>query len=278
MTKSAINELTAKEWLYRSKSVISKSFSIHEDAWRIRSLNKACKPPQLCKSIVETFSLKDDIVFDPFAGTGGVVLGTQLAGRKVLGCEINADYIRAYRLACVEMAGLFGSFDAEAIKHAYFGKKPSIQDSNLEALGPLVDGSIGMVFTDPPYFDMDSRPKSKRWWKDKGSQARPMEQFGSGLHYKSIDDWESCMASFASGSFLAARNRAYAVCFMEDMYIEGKYVFLTHRLASVMESVGWIPQGEYIWHNEARRPGFFGYPSRMITNRTHTSILFFRKE
>ena len=69
----------------------------------------------------------------------------------------------------------------------------------------------------------------------------------------------------------------YLAYFMEDAYINGRYEFLTHTSAMAVASSGWVPQGEFIWYNEARRPGIFGYPTTMITNRTHASILFFKK-
>jgi len=65
--------------------------------------------------------------------------------------------------------------------------------------------------------------------------------------------------------------------FMEDAYLNGEYIKLTSLSAAEASKAGWSLQGEYIWYNEARRPGIFGYPSKMITNRTHTSILFFKK-
>ena len=81
----SINDLTGSQWLFRSKSVISKSYGRGSFAHKIRRLNKACKPPELCKDIIEVFSHKGDLVFDPFAGNGGIILGAQMAGRKAVG-------------------------------------------------------------------------------------------------------------------------------------------------------------------------------------------------
>lgn len=266
--KNTLNDLTGGEWLFRSKSVIKGNFGNGSFAHSIRrAANKTCKPPELCKTIVEVFTKNGDIVVDPFAGTGGIVLGAQLAGRIAVGCELDPLQVIAYRNACHEIGDLFSDLDLDAISIGDFFEKKWKQE-------PFAD----MVFTDPPYFDMDSRKKSKRWWKGKGSQARPMEPFKEPLaHFKSMEEWIKFMTDFGKRAMEIVKPNKYLAYFMEDAYLDGRYEFLTHLSAMAVASSGWVPQGEYIWYNEARRPGIFGYPSKMITNRTHASILFFKK-
>jgi DNA modification methylase len=265
--KNTLNDLTGGEWLFRSKSVIKGNFGsgTHAHATR-RAANKACKPPELCKTIVEVFTKTGDVVLDPFAGTGGIVLGAQMAGRIAVGSELDENQVKAYRDACQEIGNLWEDLDFDAIKVGNFFERKWKQE-------PFVD----MIFTDPPYFDMDRRKKSKRWWTGKGSQQRPMEPFKNVL-FPTLDDWLKFMAAFGQRSMELSKPGKYLAYFMEDAYLDGKYEFLTHLSSIAVESAGWVPQGEYIWYNEARRPGIFGYPTKMITNRTHASILFFKKE
>ena len=262
-----LNNLTGGEWLFRSKSVIRGNFGSgsHAHATR-RAANKACKPPELCKTIVEVFTKTGDVVLDPFAGTGGIILGAQMANRIAVGCELDQDQVDAYRKACREIGGIFDEIDLDAIATGDFFTRKWKQE-------PFAD----FVFTDPPYFDMDSRKKSKRWWAGKGSQERPMEPFKK-VSFASLDEWLAFMTCFGKRSMQLAKPGKYMAYFMEDAYLNGKYEFLSHLSALAVEMAGWVPQGEYIWYNEARRPGIFGYPSKMITNRTHASILFFKKE
>jgi len=266
--RNTLNDLTCGEWLFRTKSVIKGNFGSGSMAHKTRrAANKTCKPPDLCKDIVERFSRTGQVVLDPFAGTGGIILGTQLAGRIAVGNELDPIQISAYRSACQEIGGLFDTLDTNAIQEGDFFERRWKTE-------PFAD----FVFTDPPYFDMDSRKKSKRWQKGKGNQERPMEPFRSHLaHFHGLDEWLGFMAAFGKRTMELAKPDAYMAYFMEDAYLDGKYEFLTHMSAMAVESAGWVPQGEYIWYNEARRPGIFGYPKKIITNRTHASILFFRK-
>ena len=265
---NTLNDLTGGEWLFRSKSVVKGNFGNGSMAHAIRrSANKACKPPELCKMFVEIFTKTGQVVVDPFAGTGGIVLGAQLAGRIAVGCELDPIQVEAYRQACQEIGGLFDTLDRDAIQTGDFFERKWKQE-------PFAD----LIFTDPPYFDMDSRKKSKRWWSGKGSKQRPMEPFKDPLSkFNSLDEWLGFMTAFGKRSMEIAKPGKHLVYFMEDGYFNGKYEFLSHLSAMAVEASGWIPQGEWIWYNEARRPGIFGYPTKMITNRTHVSVLFFKK-
>lgn len=267
--RNTLNDLTGSEWLFRSKSVIKGNFGNGAMAHAVRrAANKACKPPDLCKDLVERFSRVGEVVLDPFSGTGGIILGAQMAGRIAVGNELDPAQIDAYKSACQEIGGIFdNNLDRDAIQEGdFFDRKWKVE--------PFAD----FVLTDPPYYDMDTRKKSKRWWKGKGSQERPMEAFKSHLsQFHGFDEWLGFMAAFGKRTMELAKPNAYMAYFMEDAYLDGKYEFLTHMSAMAVESSGWVPQGEFIWYNEARRPGIFGYPKKIITNRTHTSILFFRK-
>ena len=60
------------------------------------------KPIALCKRIIELFTLpdKDEIVFDPFAGSGTIPLAAKSLGFKFLGTELSLNY---YKLAITKL-------------------------------------------------------------------------------------------------------------------------------------------------------------------------------
>ena len=264
---SKINDLTPGQWLFRSKSVMRRTFgSGKEFAHAIRmAANKTSKPPLLCKDIVENFSKKGDLVFDPFAGVGGILLGAQMASRVSRGFEIDPIQVSAYKNACRAMSTLFIEFDQGAMENGDVFEKFSGWDGD-----PFVD----FLFTDPPFFDIDRRRKSTRWHKDGGNKPRAMEPFRK-CSFGSFVEWFTFMEMFGILASRLVKPGKYMAFFMDDAYLNGEYVFLTHHSVEAMKRAGWIPQGEYIWYNEGRRPGFFGFPVKMITNRTHMSILFF---
>ena len=92
--KNSLNDLTGKEWLYNTNSIESfesekwerelNKFIIDlietrystkgEDSFahHIRKEHPTPKPPQLMERLVRFFSKKNELVFDPFMGVGGL--------------------------------------------------------------------------------------------------------------------------------------------------------------------------------------------------------------
>lgn len=68
-----------------------------QGSWRGTAVQSACPlPPDLVKRLVLLSTDSDDVVFDPFAGTGVVVAEAERLGRRGLGIELNKRYLRSY--------------------------------------------------------------------------------------------------------------------------------------------------------------------------------------
>ena len=69
----------------------------------------AVMPEQLAERPILTWSDAGDLVLDPFAGTGTTAKMARLHGRRFMGCEISAEYLRIAekRLALPYTANLF---------------------------------------------------------------------------------------------------------------------------------------------------------------------------
>jgi site-specific DNA-methyltransferase (adenine-specific) len=51
-------------------------------------------PEELPHRLIQLFTFKDDVVLDPFAGSGTTCLTAARAGRRYVGYEVNLDYVR----------------------------------------------------------------------------------------------------------------------------------------------------------------------------------------
>jgi DNA modification methylase len=68
-----------------------------QGAWGDDSIQHACPfPPKLVERIIRVTTDEDDVVFDPFAGTGTVVAQAEVMDRIGIGFELNQDYIDNY--------------------------------------------------------------------------------------------------------------------------------------------------------------------------------------
>lgn len=69
------------------------------DVWRIKrgrtknSSNRAVMPNELVEKILLNFTEKNDVVYDPFCGTGTTALVSKQLGRKYVGSEIDSGLI-----------------------------------------------------------------------------------------------------------------------------------------------------------------------------------------
>jgi len=63
-------------------------------AWQYtgNKLHPTQKPISVLLPLIETYSGLQDIVLDPFAGSGSTLLAARMLGRKWLGVELDADY------------------------------------------------------------------------------------------------------------------------------------------------------------------------------------------
>lgn len=53
------------------------------------------KPIDVLRQLIESSSVMDEIVYDPFSGSGSTLIAAVLEGRKAVGCEIDERYCEA---------------------------------------------------------------------------------------------------------------------------------------------------------------------------------------
>lgn len=70
-----------EEWTFLDKSTRDYTHAIH--------LYPARMHPEISKRIIQKYATKDTVVFDPFMGSGGVLLESVLAGHDSVGLDIN---------------------------------------------------------------------------------------------------------------------------------------------------------------------------------------------
>jgi len=61
----------------------------------IQSKHPAVYPVELCEFFIKAFSNQDDIIFDPFSGSGTTGIACLNTNRSFIGCELDKDYFNA---------------------------------------------------------------------------------------------------------------------------------------------------------------------------------------
>lgn len=265
--RNRLNDLTGKEWLYWTRSVISRPYPI-DHQHHIRRAHGGQKPPELCADLVRVFSKAGESVLDPFMGVGGVLIGAELAGRNATGIDINPHWISLYRQVC-SLEGL--------------GGLETLAGDAREALPKLRGRRFQLILTDVPYWQMETAPRSKGEFKRVGQPAaprRPTRLHGhSDIRYPSKQAWLDAMGRiFTQATVLLDRNR-YLVTFIGDMYLQGRYHCLSAELGETLSAIpGLVWKANLVWYDVAKALHLYGYQYAYIPSMVHQNILVLRKE
>ncbi len=80
-------------------------------------------PVKLAEPLIRMFSFVDDLVFDPFLGSGTTTLAAMQAGRHSIGTEIDKEYAELAFSRANQNVGLFGSNSLTVIKKDLINEK-----------------------------------------------------------------------------------------------------------------------------------------------------------
>lgn len=106
MAKNVLNRRTELLLVFDKNNGISRQFNVAnfnrgtlDDIWLIkREYNKikshsAVFPEELVKTILENFSNDNDIIYDPFMGSGTTAVVSKKMNRRYIGSEISEKYV-----------------------------------------------------------------------------------------------------------------------------------------------------------------------------------------
>ena len=265
--KNRLNDLTGREWVFWTRSVITKPYPPNL-CHKLRSRHGGQKPPDLCRDIINVFTKKGETVLDPFMGVGGVLLGAALSGRIATGIEIEPAWIDVYREVC-EKEGL-------PVMETRAGEAGSVLDG-------LRDRTFDFLFTDVPYFAMDKAPRSKGAYKKTGEAARPapgtrLRAFND-ITYRSKDEWLERMHEVFVKAVGLLRPEGYAAVFIGDMVYGGEYHCLSAELAGKLLTIpGLSWKANLVWYDVSKKLHLYGYQYTYIPSMIHQNIVIMKKD
>ncbi len=275
--RNRLNDLTGKEWLYWTRSVINRPYP-PSCQHRLRNQHGGQKPPELCADLIRVFSKQGQRVLDPFAGVGGTLLGAAMAERQAFGIEINPRWIEIYREVC-RLEGLTEMPVAEGDAAALLAGVDGGVWQGAGSEGEQVD----LILTDVPYWHMDVAPRSTGTFKRVGEPARPaaassLAAFGDPTASVGKDEWLALMRAVFIGAVQRLRDGGYLLTFIGDMYFAGEYHCLSAELANVLRTLpGLTWQANLVWYDVSKKLHIYGYQYRYIPSLVHQNVLVFRK-
>lgn len=264
--RNKLNDLTGREWVFATRSVISKSYPPSYQ-FELRNQHGGQKPPELCADLIRTFTKKGERVLDPFMGVGGTLLGATLCGRHAVGIEIEPRWAETYREVC-RLEGL--------------PEQRALVGDCARVLAEM-DETFDFVLTDVPFWNMDTAKRSNGKYKragqavEEGRLRKALSPFNAEAP-KTKDQWLDGIAIAMSECGRLLRPDGYAAVMIGDMYQDGRYHLLSASLVERMEAEGWTLKASLVWYDVSKQLHVYGYRYAFIPSLVHQNILILRNE
>ena len=272
-----LNDLNLLEWIRHTKTVHLFSKKVPFDKYK--SFHPATFEEELPYYYIEFFSKKNNIIFDPFLGSGTTSIAAHLLGRKSIGIEINKKFIKIAQTRCqINELNLENHriIEGDCYSLLKSGKFRSYFNQN----------KLDFTITSPPYWNMLKDYRNK-----KNEIFKPISNYGSDIHnlenVKDYNQYLMILTEIFEEIYKIMKNKSYLLINLKNFYKQVDYkngkkgrqiIFFAWDLAKKLCNTNWIPCGEQIWVYPNKRLYPFGSPYVYIANIAHSYNLIFYKD
>lgn len=278
INKKSFNGLSTQDWTKNSRSVWN-------DVSSPRSKNAlkhgATFPKKLSDRIISIYSSKNDLVLDPFLGTGTTVLSALELSRNAIGFELSDEF---YNIALESLREIERDlFNSKNMNYSI------IQGDCVELIDKLENNSISLTFTSPPYADLihkviddrHNRHKKSAFVINNNSTTRIYSNHEKDLGNMEFESYMKAVKNIMKKLYLKIKPNGYNIWVVKD-YRDTKnkipYIDLHSNIAQAGMEAGFKYHDLIIWdQNERRKLVLLGYPSVFYVNQNHSFIVVLRK-
>jgi len=279
-----LNELSGTEWIK-----FTKTWFIHRPAPRenAKLLHPAAFPESLAKEFIEFFTKREELVLDPFLGTGSTLLACIESNRSGIGVEVvekwatiaqsRVEKLLAQRRGSEQFLQTMGMTQEKLLIRVIQGDSRYLSKIWEENKFPPVDYCI----TSPPY-----------WNQLKRNYIRQKERITKGLETKysedsndigNIDDYDGFLQAIKNvfnEVYKVTKNKGYLTVITNNVFFDGRVYPLAFDTLKILseEPCAWIPKDEKIWLQDDKPLLPLGVYNAWIGNRAHQYCLILRKE
>lgn len=260
MSVNKLNELSAQEWLK-----FTKSWFIYNPPPRKgqEKLHPAKFPEGLVKEFICFFTKKNQLVFDPFLGTGSTLVACSQCQRKGVGIELQEKYAEIARKR------VFNDHDQKVICDNSFNLKQIWKKNHF----PQID----FLITSPPYGPMLNK---------KGLVQNKRKKQGLDTNYSTDQNDLGNVADYS----LFVQKLVKFFIEAKPLIKEGAYLVIilqNYRNGPEFKTLAWDVAGELkkeftlagcrIWCQDNKTLYPYGYRYSFVPNIHHHYCLIFRR-
>jgi len=266
-----LNDLTAKEWIPETISV-----------WTQRGLGKTHEHAQIERQHPAPFSFQDvarlirfftkanECVLDPFVGVGSTLKAAAIEGRRGIGIELNPRYVKLAK------ERLKKEVDPNLLARS---EQQVMQGDAARVIPRLADGSVKLVVTSPPYWNIlhkeDHKAKQERI-----SNGLDTRYSDNDADLGNIPDYWAFLQTLADTLQLTHRcltSNGHICLVVSDFRHRARYFMFHADIALAMESRGFTLKGITILYQRHKRVFPYGYPYSFVPNFHHQYIVILAK-
>lgn len=258
-----LNQLSGATWLQYSFS-IWRDIQKNKEEWKLK--HPAMFPIKMAERLIEIYTNKpNQIILDPFMGSGSVLIAAQIMQMQGIGFEINKEYCE---MAEKRIEDIYKSMFSETNYKIYC-------DSSLNVKKYLELNSVDLTITSPPYWDILNRKRTADK-KEIQNYGDSKQDFGNITNY---EDFLTSLQKVFKEVYDVTKPKRYCIIVVMDIRKNSTLYKLHSDLTKKMEEIGFTLNDIIIWDRQKEynnmRP--LGYPYSFIVNKVHEYILIFKK-
>jgi DNA modification methylase len=267
------NCLSERAWLRNQVPIwyfSSKELNTKFDTFSHKQ-HPAVFPSALAKRLINNYTHENETVLDIFSGVGTTLYAAQVTRRNGIGIELN-KYFSDFTVRRLKLNNADNDHSSTPeITHKKTSKGQNIaqiNSDNSEILKYFPPGSIDLVITSPPYWDLLKQPPSKRNLKNQRFLKENYSKDPGDLsNDRSLDVFFGNIKNIFSNVYQVLKPGARCVIDTADYRRKGEFIPLSSNYINIMQTLKFELKNIIIWDRRAEYDiGLFSYPYNFIVN------------
>lgn len=261
--KPRFNNLGGAEWLQNSFSVWGSN--LHRNSEEMKLNHPAMFPIALAGKVIESYTRKNQVVLDPFIGSGSTAIASLQLQRNALGIDLSKRYIQMVQ---------------RRLKTEYKNVEDSstvtlYHDDARNLLDYVQPNTVDLCLTSPPYWDILSRSRTA----DNKTVSKYSHKSTDLGNISDYDDFLDSMHEIFRLVFQATKPGGFLAVVLMDIRKKSIFYPLHSDFLIRMNALGYKVRDVIIWDRSSEYNNMkpLGYPYSFIINKVHEYILIFEK-
>jgi DNA modification methylase len=203
--KRPFNQLDGKTWTRYSISV----WDIIKTPQEMELKHPAMFPMELCKRLIEIYTHPNEVVLDPFMGSGSAVVAAAMLGRKGIGIDVNEEFVNLakHRL----MLGI--DVDENLKPEIFCGDAKDL-------LNYVKENSVDLVITSPPYWSIHRRKRTADY-----KESRPYSELEKDLgNIEKYGDFMNALKEIFSKVKIVLKPKGHCIIIVMDIRVGSDFI------------------------------------------------------